>query len=277
MSAWFQYQVKAEPVSFEGDPAINLDHWEPQYPDQIDPPISLAAWQQQWLALNSDPLPNAPAPELSWEPRYPGIIDLSQLLGAAYQPHFAGNDYVESVDMSWQQVFPDRLDPQRRLGDYPFWFGPTDFSDFAEPPVVVEPTLFRNLGAHYTADVLEQSSAAYFGVLTNEYGAVVAPEVLLSLWLHLYVERADGETEIIRSESVLNTNGVRVTDLQVRPTGQRYNLKWAITPDDTTLIDTSLPFERHIALFTWTWVRSDSSTGVGRREIVLNVQNLGEV
>jgi hypothetical protein len=43
------------------------------------------------------------------------------------------------------------------------------------------------------------------------------------------------------------------------------------------MVDPSLSFERHIALFTYTWIRPGGGIGIGRREIVLNVQNLGEV
>jgi hypothetical protein len=89
---------------------------------------------------------------------------------------------------------------------------------------------------------------------------------------------AENDITILRNHSVLNQNQVTFYGAaQTRASGQRYNLRWVIQPSDTTLVDPSLPFERHIALFTYTWIRSGGGIGLGRREVVLNVQNLGEV
>lgn len=263
MSAWFQYQVRAEPLdTTAGVPT--LDRWEPTFPAYIvrrvapdgsfatlqvemlatDPDISswlgcapatlsrsvvLTALQQAWAA-NLDPLPNAPAPELSWLGHYP----------------------------DWHLY--------RRVAEFPSLVLPLA----AELPRLPVPS------PAFSADILEQSSGTYYALLVDEFDRPISPSVLSSLTLTLYTIRADRTIRYINNrvqQDGLNANGVTLSGVQLRADGQSYNLKWAVQPGDTTLSDTTLPSERHIALFTYQW-----PTGkVGRHEIVINVKNLVEV
>jgi hypothetical protein len=47
---------------------------------------------------------------------------------------------------------------------------------------------------------------------------------------------------------------------------------WSIQVLDTTLVEATLPFERHIALWQWT-----TATAAGKHESILVVKNLSQV
>lgn len=125
-------------------------------------------------------------------------------------------------------------------------------------------------------DLLEQTSGVYWGTLTDDEGQFLPANVLQTLTLTLYVVRGDGSSAYVNNrnaQNVLNANHVSVYDtLQTRADGFEFNLKWAIQPADTTLID-QVPFERHIGLFEFAWPNGKH----GKHEVIVNVKNLGEV
>jgi hypothetical protein len=129
-------------------------------------------------------------------------------------------------------------------------------------------------------EVLEQSSDVYWGTIVDDEGNTLAGNVLNTLTLTLYVVKADGTIGYVNSrnaQNVLNANNVLAyAALQTRADGFTFNLKWAIQPADTTLVE-SLIFERHIALFEWTWPHPAGGQGQGKHEVILNVKNLLEV
>jgi hypothetical protein len=135
-------------------------------------------------------------------------------------------------------------------------------------------------GHPFTIDLLEQTSDVYWATILDDEEVLLPGNVLNTLTLTLYVQRADGSISYINSrnaQNVLNTNNVLVYDaLQTGPEFRTYNLKWAIQPEDTTLVD-DLPIERHIALFEWTWPHAIGNQGHGKHEIILAVKNLGQV
>lgn len=118
-----------------------------------------------------------------------------------------------------------------------------------------------------TFDILEQSTGQYTATIVGNDGVTALPAAtLLSLALTLYVIKTDGTIGYVNSrnaQNVLNLNNVTVNSAGL--------ITWAIQAGDTTLVE-ALPFERHIALFEWTW-----ANGAGKHEMVLVVQNLGEV
>ena|SRR5436190_23659724 len=118
-------------------------------------------------------------------------------------------------------------------------------------------------------DVLEQSTPKYTATITDDAGAALPAASLTTLTLTLYVIKADGTIAYVNSrnrQSILNLNNgtVDVNGL----------VTWLVQQADTTFVEATLPFERHIALFEWTW-----STGskAGKHEAVLNIQNLNVV
>ena len=116
-----------------------------------------------------------------------------------------------------------------------------------EPPLVFE--------------AKEKTTGHYTGVLTDDDATVLPAASLVTLTLSLYAILTDGSLSYIRNaQNVLNANNVTVDS--------NGNINWHWQVADTTLIE-DLPFERHIALFTWT-----TSGSTGRHEFVLNVQNL---
>jgi hypothetical protein len=118
-------------------------------------------------------------------------------------------------------------------------------------------------------DVLEQTTPRYTAILTDAQGQPIAAAALSTLTLFLYVIKTDGTTAYIRGalgapQNILNANNVTVD--------VNGNLVWALQTPDTTFVETNLPFERHLALFTWT-----TPTITGRHELHLIVKNLQEI
>lgn len=124
--------------------------------------------------------------------------------------------------------------------------------------MVIEPKVF---------DILEQSSGQYTATIVGNDGSTPLPAAtLVTLTLTLYVIKTDGTIAYVNSrnaQNVLNVNNVTISAAGL--------LTWAIQTQDTTLVE-SLPFERHIALFEWTW-----ASGVGKHEAILSVKALNEV
>lgn len=260
----FQYQVRAQPVQFTGDPVVNLDHWEPEYPSIIWTTFFLrSGFSARSFQIAGDPVPDVS----SWIGSHPDYLfrivlptGAQQVLALDPEPRLL----PLVPDQSWQQQAPDWLVYRRPVEFFPW-------TSVVEPLPAVP--VFTS-SPDFTADIREQSTGSYVALLVDEVGSLISPFDFSSLTLTLYVVGADGSiTYIRRLQDVLNINDVRIYDTpQSRPDGKPYNFKWSITAADTTLV-ADLPFERHIALFTYQW-----PTGkVGRHEVVLNVKNLGEV
>lgn len=111
----------------------------------------------------------------------------------------------------------------------------------------------------------EKETGRYTATVVGSDGVTPLPGATLStLVLSLYVIKQDGTDGMIRtSQNVLNANNVTVDAAGL--------LVWLVQVADTTLIE-AIPFERHIALFEWTW-----PTGAGKHEVILLVRNLRRV
>lgn len=118
-----------------------------------------------------------------------------------------------------------------------------------------------------TYPILEQATGEYAATfVANDGATVLTASALLTLTLTLYVVKQDGTTAYVNSrnaQTVLNANNVTVSGAG--------RMVWSIQAADTTLVE-AVPFERHIALFEWTW-----ANGQGKKEVILVVQGLGEV
>ena len=113
----------------------------------------------------------------------------------------------------------------------------------------------------------EKETGQYTASVVGNDGVTPLPGATLStLTLTLYVIKADGTDGIVNTrdnQNVLNANNVTVDANGL--------LTWAIQTADTALIEV-IPFERHIALFQWTW-----PSGAGKHEVVFIVRNLRRV
>ena len=115
-------------------------------------------------------------------------------------------------------------------------------------------------------EVREKTTPKYTATITDDNGNALPAASLTTLTLTLYRIDATGATQIINSrnaQNVLNANNVTIDANGL--------LTWAVQILDTTLGDATLPFERHIALWTWTW---QAGAKTGRHEVILNIQNL---
>lgn len=129
------------------------------------------------------------------------------------------------------------------------------------PLIAGEPTL---------ADVLEKTTPKYTAVVQDDSGNPLPAASLTTLTLFLYVIKADGTTQYIRGAAGAPQDVLNVNNVTVDASG---NLVWSIQVADTTMIET-LDFERHLALFTWTWA---AGTRTGRHQLILVVKNLDVV
>lgn len=118
-----------------------------------------------------------------------------------------------------------------------------------------------------TFDILELSTGSYTGVITGNDGVTPLPLATIStMVLTLYAILTNGTVQIINgrnAQNILNANNVVISAGGV--------MTWTVQTADTAMQEV-LPFERHIALFEWTWPQ-----GSGKHEIVLVVKNLTEV
>jgi hypothetical protein len=119
-------------------------------------------------------------------------------------------------------------------------------------------------------DLHEKTTGLLTGTLVgNDHVTPIPLASLSTLILTLYAIIADSSMTIINArdhQNVLNANNVTVH----ATTGL---LTWTIQVLDTTLVEPTLPFERHIALFEWT----TASGAAGKAEIILVVKNLAQV
>lgn len=116
-------------------------------------------------------------------------------------------------------------------------------------------------------ELLEETTGRYTALMVDQDGITpLGSDRVETLTLSLYVIQTDGSLYYFRNaQDVLNTNNVTLD-----PDG---HLLWLIQTSDTTIIE-PVPFERHVALFSWSW---EGGTKVGRQEVIIVVQNLTEV
>lgn len=118
-----------------------------------------------------------------------------------------------------------------------------------------------------TFPIDEKETGLYTATVVGNDGVTPLPAAsLLTLILTLYAIKQDGTDGIVNArnaQNVLNANNVTVNAGGL--------VTWSIQVGDTTLVE-SIPYERHIALFEWTW-----AAGAGKHEVVLLVRNLRRV
>ena len=115
----------------------------------------------------------------------------------------------------------------------------------------------------------EGTSAKYTATIYDETETAILLADLTTITLTLY----DYATGVIinsrNAQDVKNTNDVTITAAGI--------LAWTIKPADNAIITTALhksAYERHIALFEYTW---DSGTNAGKHELELEVRQLNKV
>lgn len=115
--------------------------------------------------------------------------------------------------------------------------------------------------------VLERTTPAFTATLVGDDGVTPVPGSTLStLTLTLYCEDADLTIVNARdAQNVLQANGVTVDEAGL--------LTWVLSAADLAILHDALPFERHIALFQWTWPTSKA----GKFECVFSIRNLAKV
>lgn len=118
-------------------------------------------------------------------------------------------------------------------------------------------------------DILEKTTGLYTATIVGDDHVTPVPLVsLVSIALTLYAIIANGTTQFINSRDHQDVRNLH--NVTIHATSGL--LTWAIQSQDTTLVEPTLPFERHIVLFEWV----TSSGAVGKHEIILVVKNLGQ-
>lgn len=93
--------------------------------------------------------------------------------------------------------------------------------------------------------VTEQTSARYTATLTDETGAGVAGSSLDTAILTLFDENTGEFLNNRDQQNVLNANGVTIDE--------NGNLVWLIAPEDVAIITDATRYEKHRAVFVFTW------------------------
>lgn len=111
----------------------------------------------------------------------------------------------------------------------------------------------------------EQETGLYTATIVgNDHVTPLPGAVLSTLVLSLYVIKADGTDQVIRNR----VNALNAANVTVSAAGK---VVWVVQVTDTTLVE-DIPYERHYALWEWTW-----PGGAGKHEVILVVRNLHRV
>ncbi len=201
-----------------------------------------------------------PVPDF-FAPGFPDQVPHRRTLDPGGHARFVHVPAPVVVPEFWTPGFPDRV---------PHRFPLQDPGRAAAPFASALPTL-SDLGVARGIffPIFERTSGRYQAQLVSSDGVTPLPGTLLqTLRLTLYVIAQDDLTLTIvngrNKQSVLNQ-----ADVTVSVEGL---LTWTLQPADTTLVDPTLPFERHLALFEWTW-----AGGAGKQEVIVIVYNLRRV
>jgi hypothetical protein len=113
----------------------------------------------------------------------------------------------------------------------------------------------------------EQETGLYTATIVGNDGITPLPGAVLStLVLSLYAIKSDGTDAVINARNRLNV--LNAGNVTISAGGK---LTWNIQVADTTLIE-DIAFERHYALWEWTW-----PAGAGKHEVLVIVRNLHRV
>lgn len=172
--------------------------------------------------------------------------------------------------MDWLPVYPDYL---YRLSGLDPRLAPIS----GPQPILPIPNRppFLSVRPHLRLPIDEQESGTVLATLVDQRGRVVPGAYLTDLRLTLAAVRADNTIAIVNGRDgqfVYNANQVQVFNSLQSAAGRTYNFRWSIQPGDTTLVDPTLAFETHRALFTYRWIG-----GRGYIVVHLIVRNLGLV
>lgn len=121
-------------------------------------------------------------------------------------------------------------------------------------------------GEPSTVDVLEGETPRYTATIKDDTGTALPATSLTTLTLKLYVIKADGSSSFIRGSAGAGQNILNANNVVVSAQG---TVVWQLQVADTTLAE-SVPFEKHIALFEWTF----PTNRAGKHEVWFTVKNL---
>jgi len=127
-----------------------------------------------------------------------------------------------------------------------------------------KPTIFDD-------EIAEETTAQYSAILKDEDDNVIPAASLASFTLTLYVKDVGGTTIINGrdGQDVLNANNVVVDAFGA--------VLWTMQVADNAIQNSALDYERHYALWEFTWTRGGGGTGLGRHEVVFIIRNLVKV
>jgi hypothetical protein len=119
----------------------------------------------------------------------------------------------------------------------------------------------------------EKTSPVYSFQMTDSADGTNIDEAALQALTLTYYNVADGT--IINSRENQDIKDANQVDVSVAGL-----VTWGLTTADTIIVDVTTPigsFEKHRALFTWTYISSDTTTKTGRDQIDILVRNLLKV
>jgi hypothetical protein len=123
----------------------------------------------------------------------------------------------------------------------------------------------------------EDSTHLILGAFVDEGNSAIAFAQLTSITLTLYAVGVPEPGHILNArngQSVLPPlPGSSLNNVTITALGE---FTWAVQPEDNVILDDTLYYEHHVALFRWTW---QQGTEIRRRytEIPIQVRNLSQV
>ncbi|MFA5715792.1 MAG: hypothetical protein WC998_08625 [Candidatus Paceibacterota bacterium] len=118
--------------------------------------------------------------------------------------------------------------------------------------------------------VREGVTAIYTATVQDEHANALEPADLTTLTLTLYDKTTGTIINSRDGQSILNTNNVTIASGGL--------LTWTMQPADNAIVTTasfaSGQYEKHIALFEWTW---NSGAKAGKYEVQIDVEQMTKV
>lgn len=115
-------------------------------------------------------------------------------------------------------------------------------------------------------NVGEGTTQRYTAVIKDELGAAIPGTQLTTLTLTLYAEHTGAIVNGRDAQNVLNANNVTVDANGI--------LVWLLQPADNAILDGGRAYERHIALFQWTYASGAKS---GQQQVNFFIPNTSNV
>jgi hypothetical protein len=114
--------------------------------------------------------------------------------------------------------------------------------------------------------IKEKETRVYTAIIKDENGTPIASTSLTTMKLTFYSLHSLAIINTRTAQNVINANNVTIDANGI--------LTWSMQTGDLAILDNTLAFEIHRALFEWTW---GAGAKAGKHEVEFQVENLHKV